>query len=162
MSHIALETDIEVGGKRYRLPRLSREIGEKFVAWVNPLLPHPLDAIKGHLDGLPEAMQQRIVDDALERAYSKRTIESPEVDDYMHTAEGLSKLLTLLLQEYQPELTQRDVDTILEDSIMEHGPRYLADKLSIINGVIPVEADQEDQGEQPAKKNASPRKTGRR
>lgn len=83
-------------------------------AWINEHVPHPLEAIRGHLDGLPDAVAADLAD----RARREATSWPPEVG----TPEAAGVLLgstsgqVAALQEgllvHHPDATREDADRL--------------------------------------------------
>jgi hypothetical protein len=102
------------------------------------LQPDPLERAKTDIAGLPEKLQEMILERALAaRDKKKLTLNSPELQEVMATPEGASKLLCLLLQKYHPGLSDQQCEDIYEQCDQEYGVEYLKGKFELANGIIP-------------------------
>lgn len=136
-NYIGKETYIEVNGKKYRLSRFTQSIGEAFLSWADKRLGNPLDKIKGTLAGFPPEVQKILATRAYEEASKPRTLSSDDVQSLLQTYEGGLKLIGLLLQRYNPELTDSQVKDVYESCSEEHGEDYLAGKIKEASGIVP-------------------------
>lgn len=105
---IGKEQVITIEGKQYKLARLTRGIMKDFANWAKSLLPNPLDVVaqKLHLfKDFPE-LQQMMVKEAVKDAKTFGEITSPEVQEIMDSFDGQVKMVTMLLQVHQPEITE--------------------------------------------------------
>lgn len=102
-NHVGREQTITVGEKTYRLSRLRRSEWRQFHEWCEPLLPNLLDVVAGSIEKYPANVQLVMASRAVELAnepLERRT------NGLIDTPSGWAKLVHLLLQEYQPGITE--------------------------------------------------------
>jgi hypothetical protein len=139
---IGKETVIEVGGKKYVISRFERHIADSFLTFVRKVTPDPLDLVREKLKGFPEAIQHRMIDKAMEKAARPIGYGSPEYQAVLSTPEGSYHLLYLLLKKHHPELSEKDVIALYDQSVAEHGFGYIERLMSEAEGTLPTnEAD---------------------
>lgn len=135
-NHIGKETFIEVGGKRYKLSRWTRELDNQFVEWALAQLPDPVEEARKNMKGFPEHCQAIIVKEALEVKRKRDTGVSEEIGDIRTSQKGAWKVLCLLLQKHYPDMTERDVGNLFDQCLEEHGADYLQEKVEESQGVV--------------------------
>lgn len=139
MDHIGRDTVIESKGRRFTLSRYTRQVLRRFIRHANEVLPHPLDEAKAHLDGFPPHLQEKIVNDALERMRERINFTSADIRAYLMSPDGEAKLLQLLLLKHHPEMTVEAAEELYEDVIEEHGMEYMGERFKEASGVMPEE-----------------------
>ena len=93
-------------GTEFRVAVMTpKDLGE-LQNWLRDHVPHPLEAVKPHLAGLPEAAQLRLLD----RAYDDAKNWPPAVDDeaawkYFLTEPGRTFYLFVVLRRATPNMT---------------------------------------------------------
>lgn len=58
------ELSVEIRGRLYQFSELPIDSLARLQAWVKANVPHPLDVVKGHLDGLPDGDRRYLLDQA--------------------------------------------------------------------------------------------------
>lgn len=138
-----IETDIEIGGKKFTLSRFSYEHQIEFLDWANKELGDPVENIAKIYKLFPEAhIQTALVNKAIEDAKIKRTMDSPEVWALQKTPQGSAKLMVMLLRKHHSELTPAQIDELVWRCNLEHGPEYFLTKLRRCFGQIPQTEEQ--------------------
>ena len=136
MSHIGRETYVEVGPNRYRLSRYTREMDEQFVKWAMSTLPDPLEQAKKDIQGFSPEIANMIVREALATKRKRDTGMSEDVQAIRSSQKGQWKMLSLLFQKHNPELSERDVGNVFDEILEQHGEEYLVTKLQEAMGVV--------------------------
>jgi hypothetical protein len=136
MQHIGKETFVEVNNSRYKLSRYTRELDGEFTKWALEQLPDPIEQARTQIRGFPPEVQQVIIKDALEQKRKRDAGVSDEVLLMKNSDKGMWKILCLLFQKYNPELTERDVANIFDECLQQHGKDYLADRISEAQGIV--------------------------
>lgn len=110
------ERTVEIGGKPYQFGELPIDALGRLQAWIKAHVPHPLDAVKGHLDGLSEADRRYLLEQARQEAR-----QWPPV---IGTAAGAAALLSTEagqlaafaegLRVHQPAATDKDAAALFK------------------------------------------------
>lgn len=111
----AAPVEITIDGAAYKVgPLKIRELG-LLQAWVKTQVPHPIEAIKPHLTGLPEVVQIAMAESARQEAKSwPPQVGSIEANRLFSGADGEKELLFVILSKYQPHLTRADTDAMAD------------------------------------------------
>lgn len=109
----AAPVTVTVDGVDYKIgPLKVRELG-LLQAWIKEQVPHPIEAVKGHLGGLPEPLQIALLEGARKDAYRwPPKLNSPEANTLLAGEEGEKELVHLIFTKHQPSLTRADTDAI--------------------------------------------------
>ena len=137
--HLGKEVTLKIGGRNYTFSRLERKHHIEWMDYANKKLGCPLAQAKRDMEGLPPALQEVVLRDALER---KKLRSNPECEDYqvyMRTWDGAMKLMALLLKKHHPDLQTSEVEVIYDQAIEEHGPDFLAGLRLEAQGTPPVD-----------------------
>jgi hypothetical protein len=123
--------EFTVGEKTYKMAKLrSRPKAiNKYLAWCKEQLPDPLDTIKNKVKDFPSNLQEIMVKEACRAARTPLSLASPEVEAITGTSDGAGKVVALLLQELQPELTDDQAWEIFFAAAAEHGEEYMKNKI---------------------------------
>lgn len=116
---------ITIENKEYRIAAFDEKITKDFLGFANVMLPDPLTQAKDSIGGFPLHLQELIVKDALAAKRIPRSIDDPQVQAFAKTPEGLGKLLCLLYQKHQPELTEDEVWELHFKATDTLGEKYL-------------------------------------
>lgn len=136
--HLGRDIPFTLAGKTYTLSRFTRRILNDFLEWADAVLPHPLDELKGRLDGFPKDVQEMLVKDAVANARLRKSVTNPEVNRLMNSEQGAFKVLHLLLAKHHTDLTEDDVWDIYLGCVREHGDEYLLKKIAAAQGQLDV------------------------
>ncbi|MDG3003251.1 hypothetical protein [Paludisphaera mucosa] len=105
---------VEVGGRTYRFSELTLAALGRLQAWIKATCPHPLDALKPHLEGLTAAERRELIADAVEagRSWPPRIGTNAASELLLGTQEG--QLLVLLegLRAQEPAATDADAEAL--------------------------------------------------
>lgn len=111
-----LPVEVTIGGKAIRFSEFTlHELGQ-LQAWIKAHVAHPLDAIKGHLDGFSAEDRDRVIAQA--RAEARDWPPSPGTKAFsealFNRPDGLKFAMRLALAKHQPTATDRDVKWLLK------------------------------------------------
>lgn len=101
-SHVGSEQTITVGGTSYRLGRLRRKEWRAFHDWAVDLLPDILGKLAETIEKFPAHLQPVMASEAVQLV--NEPIER-RTNALLDTPSGWAKLVHLLLQEHQPQIT---------------------------------------------------------
>lgn len=111
-----LPVEIPIGGKTLRFSEFTLQELAQLQAWIKSHVVHPLDAIKGHLDGFSPEDRDRVIAQA--RAEARDWPPSPGSRAFSETLfsrpDGLRFAMSLALAKHQPTATDRDVKWLLK------------------------------------------------
>lgn len=138
MNHIGRDVKFTVGSFDYTISRFTRGVLNSFLEWADKILPHPLDALKGKLEGFPKDIQEMLVRDAIDSTRLRRSVTNPEVNRLMNSEQGAFKILHLLLAKHHPDLSEDDVWDIYMECAREHGDEFLLKKIAQAQGELEV------------------------
>ena len=102
------------GVERRFHPLTFADIGE-LQSWMDRRAADPLDAIRGRLDGLPEAIQRDLAREALRESCRPRPLfGTPEAGTLLGTVAGSVEVLHLMLRPGDPGSTREDAYAALK------------------------------------------------
>lgn len=136
MEHIGREQTVEIGGKTYKLSRLTRKMWKAFLAFARDLLPDPLEVVKKALDGFSVEIQEKLVKEALDKATLYLDLFSPQVGSVLSSIEGQSYLFYLLIRDNH-DVTEEEATNLFFALINEFGRDKLDTLLVNAAGIIP-------------------------
>lgn len=108
------ELTVEIGGEPYSFSEIPVGILVSLQGWVNKHTPHPLDSLKGHLDGLPEPVALALA----EKARQEAKLWPPQIGTaagaiaLLGGTAGQKEALFVGLKIHQPEMTRERSDRI--------------------------------------------------
>lgn len=141
-SYIAREVEITANGKTYKLSRLDEYIINKFVAWARSKLPNPIETVAQLLPSLCLELQREFANRAYEDSRKPLAFDSKEVSSLLNTLEGGLKIIALLLQKYQPNLTDAETFDFFKSCVQEHGESFIAHKIGEAAGQTPEQVEE--------------------
>lgn len=117
------ELFVEIGEREYKFSELPTGIPDKggkpyglaaIQGWLNANVPHPVDALKGHLDGLPENVAIALAEKAREeaKAWPPKAGTRAGAIVLMNTEPGQIETFCWGLRVHQPEITREEVMTL--------------------------------------------------
>lgn len=99
---------IELGGRPLRLtPLTATDLGH-LQAWIHAQLPDPIAVAQRLAAGMPESVQEKILNRAFDQVMSARKthmIGTDEADEYIASVQGFTQILALMCKAYHPEMT---------------------------------------------------------
>lgn len=106
---------VVVEGRSYRFSELSMAALGRLQSVIKRIKPHPLDAVRPHLDGLPADIQARLIERALESAgdWPPRVGSAEGLHVLLHDPDGLVAALHEGLAASYPEATTDDAYRIM-------------------------------------------------
>jgi hypothetical protein len=108
---------LELGGRTYMLSR-SRKIDiDDFLTWLESelrKLPSPVDAVKPSLEGMPEKLQERLLDMAYVDLKAQWELDGPNSRRIQDSLSGTAYLAWLHLRARHPELTYEEVKGLID------------------------------------------------
>lgn len=122
------ELTVEVDGRRYGFSELTLEKRADLQAYLRRTVPHPVDAIKGHLAGLDPADRQALLESARRDAKSW----PPDIGSQAgmmaltSTTDGQVEVLATALSIHHPECTRADAARLYR-SLEREADRAAAD-----------------------------------
>lgn len=123
---------LTLGGLPYKVRRLRLSDMARLEAWLKRTVPHPVDAVKPHLEGLAPSERELLVQNADRLArYWPPEYGSAAANAHFATADGVVELLTVGLQVCQPSITREQVALLADEMSMEELGRVI----DIFNGV---------------------------
>src|SRR5262245_2841582 len=121
LQHLGREQTVTALDRPWRLSRFDRRIWADWLDWARPLVPHPLEVIRGKLDGLSEDQAVALVEHAADQALVHLQSSSRPVQQLLYSAEGLTQIVYLLAREHQPDITHDDAFSIAMELIAQAG-----------------------------------------
>ncbi len=130
------EGSLTVNGKSYRFSRLTTEIEEKFLDWANKKLGNPVEKLikEKTLEGFPPHLQELLLQDAINKRDLRNHPQSPEIQQLKTTPAGSRKLFALMLEKYQPDLTEEEVGELIDNAIFDQGPEAISEAILVAQG----------------------------
>lgn len=112
------EVTVEVGGKSWRICRMTVDVLDRFVDWVRSQMPQvePFAGFDKIIPHLPKEDALKLIKDEQARRDSFLVMDfnSPLVEQQLHTGRGMMRLLLLMLQVHQPETTLEEAKEVFE------------------------------------------------
>lgn len=105
---------ITLDGAEYKVsPLRPRDLGE-LQAWIKDRVPHPIDALKPHLDGLDPAERQALLKEAYKEARDWPPSIGSDKGAGLLATEGRGKVLEVVLRRHQPGITPAEAEALAE------------------------------------------------
>src|SRR5262245_25399342 len=102
LDHLGREQTVNALGRQWRLTRFDRSVWADWLDWARPLIPHPLEVIRGKLEGMPEDVAIALVEHAADQALVHLQSSSRPVQMLLYSAEGLTQVVYLLARPQHP------------------------------------------------------------
>jgi hypothetical protein len=99
------ETEFSALGKVWKVGRFTLKAWDELLALARPHLPDPYDGLKELLPSLDKELARELVLEAQKAKRRILSINSPEVQEWIETPEGLLSLFYVLLKQAHPEMT---------------------------------------------------------
>ena|ERR1051325_6350266 len=112
---LGAESTFEALGKKWTTGRWTLAVWDELVALAKPHLPDPYEGLKELLPILPQGMVLEVVMEAQKAKRRILGINSPEVQEWLATAQGRVLLLYTLLKQNHPDITPDDVLAISQE-----------------------------------------------
>lgn len=99
---------IELGGRQLRLAPLTHGDLGVLQAWIHSQLPDPVALARRLAEGMPEAVQEKILNRAFDQVMGARKthmLGTAEADGIIATMDGFTQILALMCRAYHPEMT---------------------------------------------------------
>ena len=142
---------VEVEGVVYRFSELPLEAMARIQAWIRTNVPHPLDALKGRLDGLDPEDRRYLLDRAYDAAQEWPPRVGTKAAGEVLAQSMAARLVVFLegLRVHQPNATEADAqrlhDALIRGSDRADGIRTAKRILQVLHGVEDDEPDDDDQ-----------------
>ncbi len=133
---LAQEQTVSVKGIDYKLSKMEVPLLQEFAKWSKDVLPNPYLEIKDVIKEFPLELQKIMIKSAQDKAGLRGTLSDPDVTALISTAEGLTKIIALLLRKYNPSLKEVDVDKFILDVAEQYGPKKIFDIFQTASGEV--------------------------
>jgi len=88
-------------------------------------MPDPIESIKGNLSGLTQRQQDMIIREAMQQKRMPLSIDGPEFQAFLRTPEGIEKIVAIMFQKYQPDMTIDQIWEVQMKAVEELGENYV-------------------------------------
>lgn len=124
---------IKIGGTPYRLAQMTVRQTQELLDYAKKVLPDPVDAVLDTANKLPDSMKEKFLDKHLDAAFEEKkkigSINGTDMEAVFKTPAGFKKMCHLMFQRHQPQLTEDDVERLLEQYVDEQGPEIFKEIL---------------------------------
>jgi hypothetical protein len=112
----AAPQQITVAGKPYTIAPLTFRDLADLEQWVNRQMPDPKAVAREMIEGLPDALAEKIMMEAFRVALRGPVkLNSPEAAQILNGPGGICQAFFLSLKKYQPNLMIQDVERLIEE-----------------------------------------------
>ncbi len=103
-------TAVDIAGRRLYLSEYTLDQLGQLQGWIKANVPHPLDAIRGHLDGLTPPERESLLEKARVDARSWPPAPGTQAgsEALFGNPAGMAYALVVALRTHHPEATERD------------------------------------------------------
>lgn len=126
------ELTVNIDGNPYRLTALDARQFQEFLDFAKASMPNPVDAVLETAARLLDGpVKDRFLDKHLDEAFNavklRGTLADPDLDEFIRSAPGHTKLFSLMFRKHHPHLTADECVDLVVKGIEEHGPELFQD-----------------------------------
>ncbi len=143
------EYTIKINGNVYRLNSFTVRHTQELLDYAKKVLPDPVTVLLETANLLPEGQKEKFLEKHLDSAYEEKkkigTLNGTNLEEVMKTPNGFKKMCHLMFTKHHPNLTEDDVEELMDQYIEQDGQDIFKEIISDSKHVPVSEVEAERQ-----------------